>query len=68
MVFQCSSLNNQTNIHRIIHRINENHYSQENHSSLTITKLGLREMVGYLVSRWEHAIERRFVSLLELFA
>ena len=36
--------------------------TQENHCSLTISKPGLREKVGYSMSRWERTMERRFVS------
>ena len=41
--------------------------TQENYYSLTIIKLGLRETVGYWMSRWERTIERRFVSQLGFF-
>ena len=36
--------------------------TQENHYSLTIIKLRLRETVGYSMSSWERTMERRFVS------
>ena len=36
--------------------------TQENHCSLTFSKLGLRETVGYSMSQCEHTMERRFVS------
>ena len=36
--------------------------TQENHCFLTISKPGLRETVGYSMSRWERMMERRFVS------
>ena len=38
--------------------------TQENHCSLMISKPGLRETVGYSMSRWERTMERRFVSQL----
>ena len=36
--------------------------TQENHYSLTISKLRLRETVGYSMSSWERTMERRFVN------
>ena len=36
--------------------------TQGNHYILTISKLGLNKPVGYLMSRWERAMGRRFVS------
>ena len=40
--------------------------TQENHCSLTFSKSGLRETVGYLRSQWKHTMEWRFVSQLEI--
>ena len=40
--------------------------TQENHCSLTFSKLGLRETVGYSMSQLEHTVEQRFASQLEI--
>ena len=37
--------------------------TQENHYSLTISKLGLRETVGYSMSLWERTMERKVCEL-----
>ena len=39
--------------------------TQENHYSLTISRLGLRETVGYSMSLWERTIERKVCELVE---